>query len=137
MNPAKLYRQNQVYSVPRIEVVLELYERILERLAKARAALATDPQESRKLTNQCCMALAGLSAAVMESGADIGSQFLRLYEFVLHSLTTRTAASLQDAINVLTVLRDGFEAIRQQAVQMEREGTIPSLNRIGSLNLTV
>jgi hypothetical protein len=56
---------------------------------------------------------------------ELDTSFLRLYEFILHSLTEPRSDQVRDAIKILHTLRDGFRAVRKEAQDLERGGTIP------------
>jgi flagellin-specific chaperone FliS len=68
--------------------------------------------------------------------AEMGTNYLRLYEFVVHRLKDLRLPNLADAIKVLTTLREGFAAIRDEGVAMERRGELASADRLQTLCAT-
>lgn len=133
----KIYQQNRVAPLPRIEVILALYDGLIERIETARSLLAASPHESRQLRARCKVVLSGLAADVGADGGPNGQNFVRLFEFVLHRLDQGTPASLGDALDILRILRDGFQTVRPQALELERLGHIPPTDQITTVQALV
>jgi hypothetical protein len=53
---------------------------------------------------------------------------LRLYEFVSYCISTRQPDQLDAGVRVLRTLKQGFDAIRDVAVELERSGAIPAVD---------
>ena len=62
----------------------------------------------------------------VESDAALSTNLLRLYEFVSHQLVNFTTESLDSATLVLSTVGDGFRSIRDEAVNLEKTGQIPT-----------
>jgi flagellar protein FliS len=125
MTPRTAYEQNRRLGTPRIDMILKVYDGIIERLEKGRHAPAA---QARTLLADVRIAVSGLLIAAGQSSEELSRNFQRLYDFVLHCLDEGTAR-IEDALSVLCTLRESFQAIRAQAVEMERSGIIPPLDR--------
>src|SRR5207248_3698141 len=98
----------------------------IEKLEAASAALAKrDAAGAKLLIGRGRLILAGLVSSVNPDGSDLATQFLRLYEFVNHSLSAGDARGVEAALTVLRPLREGLQAIRPEAADLERSGRIP------------
>ena len=125
MTPRTAYEQNRRLGTPRIDMILRVYDGIIERLEKARHAPA---DQARTLLADVRIAVFGLLIAAGQSTEDVSVNFQRLYDFVLHCLD-KGADRVDDALSVLCTLRESFQSIRAQALEMERSGVIPPLDR--------
>jgi flagellin-specific chaperone FliS len=123
---AKAYQQ-QSAGFARIDLVLEIYDRLLNRLRRAQSVLMSDPAEAKRLLDACAISVAAMANGLEQGQAEVNDNLLRLYEFVVHSLRGGSAREIGDAIDVLNTLREGFEQARPQALDMERQGAIPPL----------
>jgi flagellar secretion chaperone FliS len=121
----------------RIDVILGLYDQALTKINQAEDALARHDQAlATTLMNQAQLAVSGLVCGMEGHADDQSLNFLRLYEFVVHHLSQATPQSAQAARQVLQTLREAFEAIRPEALRLEREGAIPSLDRQHTMQVT-
>jgi flagellar secretion chaperone FliS len=132
MNPYQKYRQQEEPAGwTRIEMLLALFDKALERLDRAEASLATGNEigaagELAK-TQIIVMTLAsGVELSVDPQG---GRNMLRLYEFVTNELRRPNAEGIANARKILHTLREGFESIRAEANALERSGQIPPLEQ--------
>jgi flagellar secretion chaperone FliS len=133
MNPyAKYARPEPTTGWTRIDLLLALYDGALERLDKAAAALrAGDPGTAVPLMARVQLIVTELAAGVRtDVDEDMGTNYLRLYEFVVTSLRTPALDGIADARKVLATLRDGFEAIRQEANELERSGKLAAADKL-------
>ncbi|HEY1188601.1 MAG TPA: flagellar export chaperone FliS [Gemmata sp.] len=133
MNP---YRRYQQQSEPdtgwtRIDLLLALYDKALERLDRAEAALrAGDTSGAVTLllkTQELVMALA--QGVRVEVNPEVNTNILRLYEFAMHELARANVKAIANVRKVLRTLREGFEAIRAEANAMERDGRLAPMDR--------
>ena len=122
-------QQQRALAMPRIDVILGVYDEALKKLERVAALLADEPNTARRLLLQCQVGVAGLAASLDPLGGEVTANLRRLYEFVSHCLAEESPQKLGDAVHILTILRDGFEAVRADAVELERQGQIPSLDR--------
>lgn len=122
----------------RIDLLLALYDGALDRLDKAAAAVgAGDPATAAGHASRVQLMVSELAGGVKpEVNPELAANYLRLYEFVADRLRTPTAASIADARKVLLTLRDGFEAVRAEANDLERGGHLASADRLMMLSET-
>jgi flagellin-specific chaperone FliS len=119
------YEQIRRTGMPRVDMILTVYNAIIERLEQAQQAPA---DQAEKLVAEARLAVSGLAIGVAQQADEVGVNLLRLYDFVLYCLR-QDAARIADALGVMRTLREGFQAIRPQALEMERSGIIPPLDR--------
>jgi flagellar protein FliS len=130
MKPYQIYRQQQSVGATRIDLLLMLYDKTICRLQQAQQAWA----QQDRVTATARLLQAQTIVQVLMTGVDlqygeIPQNLLRLYEYVLHCLHRNEAGNVQDALHVLTILREGLSAIQPQARSLEWSGEIPSLTR--------
>lgn len=127
--PPRAYRQS--VAVPsRVDTVLGLYDQALEKIQRAADALARSDRDLARLSvDKAKLAIGALVCMVAGNKDELSLNLLRLFEFVNHNLTQLQPESLAAAMRILRILRAGFDAIREQALQMERDGTLPPLDR--------
>jgi flagellin-specific chaperone FliS len=136
MLPQQAYQQRAT-GMTRIDTILGLYDQALAKINQAEDALARHDQPlAAKLMNHAQLAVSGLVCAVEGHADEQSLNFLRLYEFVVHHLSQATPESARAAKQVLQTLREAFEAIRPEALRLEREGAIPSLDRPNTIQVT-
>lgn len=131
MNPYRRYQQSEPETGwTRIDLLLALYDKALERLDKADAALAARDQGGAVgqllKVQQIIMALA--EGVRVEVNPEVNTNILRLYEFALHETAQPTAKAVANVRKVLRTLREGFEAVREEANAMERDGRLAPMS---------
>ena len=122
------YQGHGAVSWTRIDMLLALYDAALLELEKAR--IAHDQADHLLAKRHCIKALrviCQLRSGVDPHYGDLSRQFDRLFEFVTTCIAGGSVANVADAVTVLSTLREGFEGIREEAVEMEKNGTIPPL----------
>lgn len=124
MTAHSAYRKVKDAPLPRVDVVLTLYERLTERVRQARELLETDPARARLVIDRCRLGVAALAGGMEPVEANLS--FLRLYEFILHRLEIGTAAALIEIEGILRTLQEAFEEVRPRALEMERAGQLPA-----------
>lgn len=133
MNPYRRYQQQPEPDTgwTRIDLLLALYDKALERLDRAEEALrANDTAGAVSLllkTQQIIMALA--EGVRVDVNPEVNTNILRLYEFAMHETAQANVKAIGNARKVLRTLREGFEAIRVEANAMERDGRIAPMGR--------
>lgn len=129
MNAYRAYsKRERSTSWTRIDLLLAVYDKALGRLDQAEAALkASDVRQAVTHMSKAQLAVSVLAGGVRAgAGNEQGVNMLRLYDFVVRELTKPTLERIASARNVLTTLRKGFEAIRDEANALERSGRLPS-----------
>lgn len=128
MNPHLAYQQQRLFGWTRIDMLLALYERAIDRLERARTALEhRDATAAGTLLVDAQVLLYGLVSGVNVEYGELPENFLRLYEFVLQNIRLGGVEKLAEAVQILNTLRTGLQEIRAEAVQLERAGEIPPL----------
>jgi flagellar biosynthetic protein FliS len=137
MNPYKAYQVQRQASSPRIEVLLQVYDRLLAVLSQAHDLLARNDQvAANPMLARARLAVTAMMGGVDLSYGEVPQNMVRLYEYVLHSLEQGNAGAVKDAIQILTTLREGLEGIRGEALALERTGSIPSLDCVTTFQAT-
>lgn len=127
MNPYYAYRrQEEAAGITRVDLVLALYDKALERLDRAERSLtAGDEPAAVAQLIKVQLTVGELASGVrLEGNEEVGANMLRLYEFVANELRTPAAAGIRNARTVLATLREGFEAVREEANALERSGRL-------------
>jgi flagellin-specific chaperone FliS len=138
MNPYRAYQQQAYSAWLRIDMLLALYDGAISKFEAARMALSKkDAAGARKHLEEARLVLAGLVSAVDPGQGEMAAQFLRLYEFVHHAIGVGDAPSVEGALRVLRSLREGLEAIRPEAAELERSGQVPPAGAQPSVQMTV
>lgn len=132
MNPYLAYRQTQSQAVAgtRIDLLLALYDKAVERLTSAEdSLLGGDRPHALPLIAKAQLIVMELAAGIRtDVDPTMGTNMLRLYEFVTHELAAGGIDNLRNVLRVLTTLRDGFRAVRDEAVTLEKTGRIPAVD---------
>jgi flagellar secretion chaperone FliS len=127
-NAHNAYRQCAATGQTRVDLILGLYEAIIDRLEKALAALRSDDHKSlQHQVAACTLGVGALAGAYNGAAGELAFTFLRLFEFVGHCLRNASETNLLAALNVLRNLQEGFIAIRAEARDLERTGQVPPL----------
>ena len=134
MNPYARLQQQSMPSWTRIDILLALYDGAIERCEQALAALdRRDETAARKLVDKARLIVMGLASGVVSDGDPVTTDILRLYEYVLQALERGGAEDVRGALNVLRILREGFQKIRPEAAELERAGAIPPVAAASSV----
>src|SRR6266542_3403007 len=119
------YQQQQVNSLPRIDLILALYRKALEKIQQARQALAEERNTAaRAHLGKAQLIVSALASGLAGNTEEMAVNFLRLYEFATDRLARGGMDDLDAAHQVLQTLLEGFEAARAQAVTLEADGTL-------------
>ena len=138
MNPYAAYQTQANQGWTRIDVVLALFDGAIERLEKALEALRqNDADAVLTLTQRARLIVGELAASLDLSYGELPQNLMRLYEFVLYSVGQGGSDKLEAAVKVLRNLREGFQGIREEAVQLERSGQIPPVEEMRSIQTEV
>jgi flagellar protein FliS len=130
------YRKPRAGDITRIDTILGLYDQALNKIAAAADALGrNDLATAQSHMNKGSIAISGLVCAVQGRTDELSCNFLRLYAFVTRRMTELTPESASAAKQILETLREGFEAIRPEALRLERAGVIAPLDRAHSIEV--
>jgi flagellar secretion chaperone FliS len=132
MNPYRSYQNSSVATLTRIDMLLTIYDRTIERLEQAYQALADGKRRPALTLLMRAQGLVMGLAAGVDPNAEIASRMLPLLSIVVTAISLATLEKIEASIRILTTLREGFRNIRSEAVELERNGVIPP---IGSTSL--
>lgn len=133
MNPYSKYRQPEpATGMTRIEVLLAMFDGAIARLEKAEMALTNgDVPVATPYLAKAQLILSELAAGVrFDVDEEMAFNMLRLYEYAVHEIKTPRLQNVRNAIKVLGILREGFEAIKEEAIQLEKSGQLVASNRL-------
>jgi flagellar secretion chaperone FliS len=139
MNPYQKYdRSEPSIGWTRIEMLLALYDGAITRLNKAAMALSNgDVPVATPYLAKVQLIVSELATGVrVEFDEEMGTNMLRLYEFVVNELRTPKIANVENAKRILTILREGFDNIRDEANALEKSGELVAAGRLQMLLAT-
>lgn len=133
MNPYKTAQENSTTHWTRVDMLIAIYDKAISHIEQMTAANdeATATSERLKAVRLVTHLLTGLN----HEHGEIPQKIEQLLEFVNHSLADVNHAAAAHAAKVLTTLREAFEGIREQAVELESCGDIPPLNDQSAIEL--
>lgn len=129
----KQYRQTEPASgLTRIEVLLTMFDGAIARLGKAEMALTNgDVPVATPYLAKAQLIISELAAGVrFDVDEEMAFNMLRLYEYAVHEIKTPRLSNVRNAIKVLEILREGFEGIKDEAIQLEKTGQLVASNRL-------
>ena len=123
---AEVYRRTNVHTRSPLELVVMLYDGLLQSLGEARSA--TDRKDVPARTRAVSRALAIVTELQgtlnMKDGGKIAEELDRLYAFSISRLldvtTKQDAKGIDDVLKVLTPLRDAWSQVAQEAAASQR-----------------
>jgi flagellar secretion chaperone FliS len=131
MIPSSVYQDQRRQPLPRIELILTLYDKAIDRLERACVALERGEREdARPLLAEAQIIVCSLAGGLNLSQGKLSENLLRVYEFVSHCARAADREQIQGAVQVLRILQDAFQEIRPDALQLERSGAVPSVDSV-------
>src|SRR6516165_6688285 len=116
MNPRVAYGQQPKSNETRIDLLLDLFDGAIDRLSKARDAVADrDIAAATPLLVRAQVLVEGIASGVRTDQGDLSHNLLRLYEFAVSAIRKGDLESIDGALKVLRTLNEGFQAIRPEA----------------------
>ncbi|POZ63382.1 flagellar export chaperone FliS [Chromobacterium alticapitis] len=112
--------ESQTHAASQVELVLVLFDGLLEEIARARGHLEHGRYEQKgESISKCINILNGLSSALdFESGGEVVANLARLYDYCAHRLYQASAeldgAALDEAEKLLLTLKGGWVGVRDQ-----------------------
>jgi flagellin-specific chaperone FliS len=136
MLASRTYQKQQASGWTRIDLLLALYDGAIERLDRALVALRQgDKLSAIPLLARVQTIVLELAAGTNpETGDPSSANLMRLYEFFATSLAGTELGVLESVRRSFHTLREGFQEIRDEAIQLERSGAIPSLDGVRILS---
>lgn len=134
MNPRNIYQERQVGEWSRVDMLLALYNAAIDDVGRALEARRNGDEltSKREALHAERLVVELLSGLDLNHGA-IAEQLQSLFLFVLKQLADGSQPQLESAIQILSSLRDGFLAIRDEAIELERSGVIPPAGAVQTI----
>ena len=134
MNAADLYKNQIPNGWTRIDMLLALYDAIVDSLSSAEEAQAgrDEPRLSREMLRAQRLIL-GIVAGIDPNCHDIAKPLERLCHFVVERINQLDFAA---ARHIFSILKESFEEIAEEARNLEHSGEIPALEEDNALNMT-
>ena len=131
------YAQHRPKGPSRIDTIIALYRMAIELIERAKPMVNANQTDAAKVPLSQAKLIVTNLASGMAGATDVETlNFLRLYEYVHHCLGNPTLASLDAAQKPLRTVLEGFEAVREKALAMEADGTIPSFQDQKQVEIT-
>lgn len=122
------YQQASATSWARIDMLLALYDATLFALEHGQAAVQSNDQAALlKYRFRSQRLISELMGGVDREQGELPGNVYRLLMFALMQTSGTTEEAWASAIAVISQLQTAFREIRDQAVQLERNGQIPPL----------
>jgi flagellar protein FliS len=128
-------RQAVLGGLTRVEMLIALYDRAIHHLELTNLAYQAGQVEQAATEQfQVQKMLFGIFAGLKMEESEVATNIGRLLSFTMDCLVKK---DYPPAIKILTKLRDGFVAIREEANKLEHAGTIPTLDQGHAVEVTV
>lgn len=138
MNGQDIYKQQQAVGWTRVDMLLVLYDAAIQNLTQAvEAHMANDSVVWEHKRMHAVRIALELQSGLDHSLGELPSKVAQLCEYVQHAALTGGVREVQSAIEVLTTLKEGFDSIREEAIELERIGVIPPLRHAPSFTQNV
>ncbi len=134
MNPRDVYQQRRAAEWSRVDMLLALYNASIDRVQRALEAHRNhDALSMKRETLHAERMVVELLSGLDLNHGEIAEHLQSLFLFVLKQLAEGSQQELESARTILTSLRDGFAAIRDEAVELERSGVIPPAESVQTI----
>lgn len=126
MTAVGTYRKQSLFGGwTRVDLLLQIYDKAIGELEAARDALSADDGANHAThLIKAQKAIVAIHAGLKPDEYEVAYNIARLLHFVLVSIENR---QYDDALKVLTELRDGFSAVSNEVNELERSGEIPPM----------
>ena len=134
MNAADHYKNRITQGWTRIDMLLALYDAMVDSLSSAEEAQAGQ-DESRQTweTLRIQRLMLGILAGINHDYQELAWQIERLCHVVLDRISQRDFGA---ARRVLSILKEAFEGIVEEARELERTGVTPRVEEDHTVNVT-
>ncbi|MCA9472034.1 MAG: flagellar export chaperone FliS [Nitrospirales bacterium] len=128
MQGAQLYAKTQVQTASSVQVVVLLYDGVIQSLKLAQEGIQTNNMKDKaRFLDRALAVVNELSAALdMEQGGAIAADLRRLYEYVQHEITQSNLhhdfRRLNSPIRCMGVIREAWVELARQGVMPEAVG---------------
>lgn len=122
----------------RIEMLLSLYEKAIEHLQQAIAAIDTPDTPTLILQRtRAATVVTAIRSGILTEYGDVPAKVDQLCEFVQLCLANGDRRHLESALKVLTKLHEGFLGVRDEANRLETIGEILPMPTTTTFEATV
>lgn len=117
------YRQTQVMTSSRVQIVVLLYDAAIQSIELARVGIeANNPKDKGRFLGRAISIIGELNSVLdFEQGGEIARSLHRLYEYMLSELVTANARNdarrLEGPLRCLSTLREGWRELATQQQQ--------------------
>ena len=116
-------------------MLLSLFDGACDRVADAaESMMGADEEVARRLRARARLVILGLWSGV-DDRSEESANFVGLYQFTANALASGTLEEVRGSLEVLRTLREGFRGIRDEAVDLERNGAIPPIDAICAIHV--
>jgi flagellin-specific chaperone FliS len=134
MHPYLACQPRPAGGLARLDLVLALLDGLIDRAEQAARLLGQgDGSAARSVLVNARGLLDRLVGSGAAGGSEVTTSLLHLYDFVGRRLGTGRVEQVEESLPILRRLRDGFMAIRAQALELERQGLRGATDRPGPL----
>ncbi len=132
------YKSQQTVAWTRIEMLIALYDAAISRLESVVTLLEGGDIASAagKQTHVQKILLHLIGGIDLQQG-EIAERSRDLLVFVASRVGSRNPADIKSAIEVLRTLREGFDAVRDQAIELEAQGEVPPIDQVRGFDQTI
>jgi flagellin-specific chaperone FliS len=129
MNPYAAYQRQSSPVCTRIDMLLALFDAAIDRTEQVlEAERSQDENSVKRLRTRAQLVIIGLWSGVCAEGGEVSANLGRLYQFTAQALGEGGPEAIRGALQVLRTLREGLEGIQGEAIELERNGTIPPID---------
>ncbi len=128
MQGAQLYAKTEVQTASSVQVVVLLYDGVIQSLKLAQEGMLTNNmQDKARFLDRALTVVNELSASLnMEQGGTIANDLRRLYEYVQHEITQSNlhhdSTRLNSPIKCLGIVREAWVELANQGSMAEAVG---------------
>jgi len=110
----------------RVEMLLAAFEGVMERLRQAQELVAAGQNwKAQPFLLRAQRIVLELYSGLDLRHGEVPDNMGKLYLFVLHSIGMGEALNIPAALDVLGIIRDGLNSIRDTANELEHRGQVP------------
>ncbi|MCX7418294.1 MAG: flagellar protein FliS [Planctomycetia bacterium] len=118
--------EQQTPNWTRVEMLLAAFEGVIERLRLAQDfVVAGQNWKAQPLLLRAQRIVLELYSGLDLRHGEVPDNMGKLYLFVLHSIGMGESLNLAAALDVLGIIREGLNSIRDTANELERRGQVP------------
>lgn len=138
MNPYQTYRRTDQTGRSRVELLLTLYNAAINHTQQSlQASTRGDENEATRLRLRAVKVVQGIFIGIDPELGEIPTNIARICEFAQHCLLDPEQDRRREAVRVLSTIKSAFEGIREEAIELEASGEIPSLDQDAGVHYTV